>query len=120
MEHNNILPVVLAGGKSKRVGEDKSQTQLGSKILIDYTPFLLSDIHNLSAQLKRTKQGDYKIDASRSGVYKKRSKAFPNNTELEATVTFKGSKAGTHLRSVTPDASAVTVNLHHSLISLRD
>ena len=97
-----------------------NHSQDNSKILIDYTPFLLSDIHNLSAQLKRTKQGDYKIDASRSGVYKKRSKAFPNNTELEATVTFKGSKAGTHLRSVTPDASAVTVNLHHSLIKLPD
>ncbi len=91
-----------------------------SKTLIDYTPFLLSDIHNLSAQLQRTKQGDYKIDASRSGVYQKRSKAFPNNTELEATVTYKGRKAGAHLRSVTPDASAVTVNLHHSLIKLPD
>ena len=43
MKHNNILPVVLAGGKSKRFGEDKSQTQLGSKILIDY---ILSEIIN--------------------------------------------------------------------------
>ena len=91
-----------------------------SKTLIDYTPFLLSDIHNLSAQLQRTKQGSYAIDSSRSGVYKKRTKAFPNNTELEATLTYKGSKAGEYLRSVTPDASAVTVNLHHSLIKLPD
>ena len=36
MQHNNILPVVLAGGKSKRFGEDKSQAKLGGKILIDY------------------------------------------------------------------------------------
>jgi len=43
MDHNNILPVVLAGGKSKRFGEDKSQIQLGSKILIDY---ILSEIIN--------------------------------------------------------------------------
>lgn len=91
-----------------------------NKTLIDYTPFLLSDIHNLSAQLKRTKQGSYSVDASRSGVYKKRTKAFPNNTELEATVTYKGSNAGAYLRSVTPDASAVTVNLHHSLVKLPD
>ena len=91
-----------------------------SKTLIDYTPFLLSDIHNLSEQLQLSKQGNYKIDSSRSGVYKKRTKAFPNNTELEATVTYTGSKAGAHLRSVTPDASAVTVNLHHSLIKLPD
>ena len=90
------------------------------KILVDYTPFLLSDIHHLSTQLEQRKQGSYKIDLTRSGVYQKRSKAFPNNTELEATVTYKGSKAGAHLRSVTPDASAVTVNLHHSLIKLPD
>ena len=43
MKHNNILPVVLAGGQSKRFGENKSQTQLGSKILIDY---ILSEIIN--------------------------------------------------------------------------
>ena len=91
-----------------------------SKVLIDYTPFLLSDIHNISARLKKTKQGSYSVDATRSGLYKKRSKAFPNNTELEATVTFKGSNAGEYLRTVTPDASAVTVNLHHSLIKLPD
>ena len=36
MDNNNILPVVLAGGKSKRFGEDKSQVKLGEKILIDY------------------------------------------------------------------------------------
>ena len=36
MDHNNILSVVLAGGKSKRFGEDKSQAKLGKKMLIDY------------------------------------------------------------------------------------
>jgi len=36
MDYNNILPVVLAGGKSKRFGEDKSQVLLGDKILIDH------------------------------------------------------------------------------------
>ena len=41
MDHNNILPVVLAGGKAKRFGGNKSQAQLGDKILIDY---ILSEI----------------------------------------------------------------------------
>ena len=41
MDHNNILAVVLAGGKSKRFGRDKSQVKLGDKILIDY---ILSEI----------------------------------------------------------------------------
>jgi molybdenum cofactor guanylyltransferase len=41
MEHNNILGTVLAGGKSQRFGEDKSQVKLGGKLLIDY---ILSEI----------------------------------------------------------------------------
>ena len=89
-------------------------------VLIDYTPFLLSDIHNIAQKLKAKKQGDFKVDASRSALYAKRTKAFPKNTELEAMVTFKGTKAGDYLKSVTPDASAVTVHLHHSLIKLPD
>ena len=43
MDNNNILPVVLAGGKSMRFGDDKSQAKLGGKILIDY---ILSEIIN--------------------------------------------------------------------------
>ena len=34
MDHNNILGTVLAGGKSQRFGEDKSQVKLAGKILI--------------------------------------------------------------------------------------
>ena len=41
MDHNKILGVVLAGGKSKRFGEDKSQVKLHGKILIEY---ILSEI----------------------------------------------------------------------------
>lgn len=98
----------------------ESEDVKSAKILIDYTPFLLSDIHNLADRLKSRKQGNFSIDKSRSFVYQARSKAFPKNTELEATVTFKGSGAGSYLRSVTPDAKAITVNLHHSLIKLPD
>ena len=41
MDHNNILGAVLAGGKSQRFGEDKSQVKLNGKLLIDY---ILSEI----------------------------------------------------------------------------
>ena len=36
MDLNNILSVVLAGGKSQRFGSDKSQVKLDNKLLIDY------------------------------------------------------------------------------------
>ena len=37
MSENNILGVVLAGGKSKRFGEDKSKVKLNGKILLEHT-----------------------------------------------------------------------------------
>ena len=43
MKDNNILAVVLAGGKSKRFGEDKNQTKLGDKTLLEH---VLSKISN--------------------------------------------------------------------------
>ena len=36
MDHNKILGVVLAGGKSQRFGQDKSQVKLQNRLLIDY------------------------------------------------------------------------------------
>ncbi|MDP5031194.1 MAG: zinc-dependent metalloprotease [Paraglaciecola sp.] len=92
----------------------------GSAVLVDYTAFLLSDIHNIGAQLASTNQGSFSPDPMRSGVYLPRSKAFVDNTELEALVTFGGSKAGEYVRQVTPDSSSISVHLHHSLIRLPD
>jgi len=43
MQDNNILAVVLAGGKSKRFGEDKNQIKLGDKTLLEH---VLSKINN--------------------------------------------------------------------------
>ena len=37
MSENNVLPVILAGGKSRRFGADKADAKLGDKSLIDYT-----------------------------------------------------------------------------------
>ncbi|QDP00249.1 zinc-dependent metalloprotease [Thalassotalea sp. PS06] len=91
-----------------------------NRVIIDYTDFLLSDIHDLANTLKQRKQGSFSVDKSRSAVYQERTKAFVDNTELEAIVTFKGQGTGSYLKSVTPDANAVSVNLHHSMIRLPD
>jgi predicted Zn-dependent protease len=92
----------------------------GDVVIIDYSNFLLSDIHQISQRLAGTKQGSYQVDSKRSGVYLKKSKAFPKNTELEALVTFGGSKPGQYVNQVTPDPISISVHLHHSLIKLPD
>jgi hypothetical protein len=91
-----------------------------NSVIIDYTDFLLSDIHQISQRLAATDQGSYKVDLKRSGVYLDRSKAFPDNTELEALVTFGGSKPGQYVYQVTPDPISISVHLHHSLVKLPD
>ena len=94
--------------------------QTDNRLLIDVTDFLLRDSHNIADRLKWRKQGNYKADKSRSAIYMPRSKSFPDNTELEATITMVGSGAGAYLRSVTPDDKFVTVRTHHSFIRLPD
>ena len=37
MSENNVLPVILAGGKSRRFGGDKSKAKLGDLSLLDHT-----------------------------------------------------------------------------------
>ena len=90
------------------------------KIVIDATPFFVRDAHGLAASLVRSNEGSYSVDASRSAMYMPRTKAFPDNTEAEAIVTFVGQPAGPHLRTVTPDAGSFTVHVHHSFIRLPD
>ena len=92
----------------------------GETVIIDYTNFLLSDIHQISKRLSASKQGNYSADPKRSGIFLKRSKAFPENTELEALVTFGGSNPGQYVYQVAPDPSSISVHLHHSLIKLPD
>ncbi len=89
-----------------------------TQVLINYTDFLFSDIHGIAQRLSNTEQGTYSADASRSGVFLPRSKAFEKNTELEAMVTFSGSDPGEYVRQVTPEPQALTVHLHHSFIAL--
>jgi molybdopterin-guanine dinucleotide biosynthesis protein A len=43
MEDNNVLAVVLAGGKSRRFGEDKNQKKLGNKTLLDHVLLKISN-----------------------------------------------------------------------------
>ena len=89
-------------------------------VIIDYTPYLLSDVHGVSKRLKATDQGSFSADSSRSVVYPARSKAFVDNTELEAKVTFSGDGTGRYVNQVAADSDALTLHLHHSFIRLPD
>lgn len=86
--------------------------------IIDITSFLLQDAHGVANRLKS--QGNYKLDVSKSALALERTKAFPNNIEFEAMLTFKGDAKGKYIKSVAPTASLVSVIQHHSFIKLPD
>lgn len=93
---------------------------LDGRVLVDYTSYLLSDVHGVAQRLSKAKQGQYTIDTKRSGVFQARSKSFALNTELEAMVTFGGQAQGQYIRDVSPSPDSVTVHLHHSFVALPD
>ena len=88
--------------------------------LIDITPFLMYDRHGVAKRLRDSKQGSYKVDKSKSAIEIENTKAFPENVEFEALLTFSGEAKGNLIRSVAPDPDNVTVFQHHSFIKLPD
>ncbi len=86
--------------------------------LVDASDFILQDIHGVSRKLARLKQGNYKLDKSRSAIYMPRTKSFPDNTELEASVTFLGNNPGRYVNQAAIDPNVITLRMHHSFIRL--
>jgi hypothetical protein len=80
----------------------------------------MRDAHGVQGRLSARKQGSYSLDKSRSAISLERTKAFPKNVEFDVMLTFKGSPKSSNIRSVTPTASLITVNQHHSFIELPD
>jgi hypothetical protein len=92
----------------------------GGKVLVDASDFYLQDMHDIIGTLKSQQQGNYSLDKSRSAFYLPRTKNFPQNTEVEVTLTFTGQATGNFIRSVTPAPNNVTVRQHHSFVQLPD
>jgi hypothetical protein len=92
--------------------------QSDGRALVDATEFFLRDAHDIPAVLKRTAQGAFRIDASRSALALDRTRNFPLNTEVEATLTFTGDEPGDWVRQVTPTPGSITVREHHSFVAL--
>ena len=117
VEEKNSVKEAFA--KSVLHGFIIKETKKG-QYLVDATSFFMRDAHGVAARLARSNEGNYSLDKSRSAFNLERTKAFPKNVEFDVMLTFKGSPKGYAIRSVTPDASAVTVNQHHSFVELPD
>jgi hypothetical protein len=87
---------------------------------IDITSFLIRDAHGVSQRLRYSNSGSYTLNKSMSAIDLDRTKAFPKNIEFDVLLTFTGNPSGNLVRSVTPTASNLTVNQHHSFVKLPD
>jgi len=96
------------------------EAESSGRILVDATPFLLRDAHDVIGRIKKSGQGDFRLDPSRSAIYRDNTKNFPMNTEFESMLTFTSGNPGHFVREVAPDPTSVTVRQHHSFIRLPD
>jgi Met-zincin/Domain of unknown function (DUF5117) len=89
-------------------------------VLVDATDFFLRDAHGVAETLTSLKQGAYKLDASRSTIALDATKSFPQNTEVEALLTFATDDPShaNFVGDVAPDPHALTVREHQSFIQL--
>lgn len=94
--------------------------QKNGSYLIDATDFFVRDAHGVANRLEQNKQGSYSLDRTKSAFNINRTKAFPKNVEFDVILTFSGKPKGYNIRSVTPEASLVTVHQHHSFVELPD
>jgi len=87
-------------------------------VLVDASDFILQDIHGVSRKLNQSKQGSFKADKSRSIIFLPRTKSFPDNTELEASITFSSQNPGKFVKQAAIDPYNITLRMHHSFVRL--
>ena len=98
------------------------EAETNNKVLVDATEFILRDAMEAANRIRNMKQGNYTFDKSRSAIYLPRTKNFPQNTEIEATITLinNDGNVGDYVQSVTPSPEAITLRMHHSFVQLPD
>ncbi len=92
------------------------ESEAEGRLVVDATPLFMRDAVDLERDLRRGNEGTYKFDANRSGIFAPRTKAFPQNTEVEVVATYAGDNPGFGLTNVTPDPAALTLRIHHSFL----
>ncbi|MDE2873953.1 MAG: zinc-dependent metalloprotease [Gemmatimonadota bacterium] len=92
----------------------------GDRVLVDATPFFLRDARNVIGQIAQRGEGTFRLDVSRSAIHLPATQSFPENTEVEALLTFTSDNPGGLVSGVAANPRAVTLRQHHSFIQLPD
>ncbi|MDQ6634686.1 MAG: zinc-dependent metalloprotease [Gemmatimonadota bacterium] len=91
------------------------------RLLVDATDFFLRDWLDVAGTLARSNEGSYALARDRSSIHEQYTKAFPENTEVDVSLTFAAQgRPGEIVASVVPDGRAFTLRQHASLMKLPD
>lgn len=107
------FPASTIGGFTAVAEED-------GRVLVDATSFFLEDAVGIAARLSAANQGTFRLEGERSAIHLPRTRSFPENTEVEASLTFASDRPGVEVRRHTPDPRSLTLRQHHSLVKLPD
>ena len=94
--------------------------ETGARVLVDATEFFLRDARGVVEQIAQRNQGKFELDRSRSAIHLPATRSFPENTEVEAILTFTSAEPGALVRGVAATGGAITLRQHHSFIQLPD
>ena len=95
----------------------ESEQDSTKTLLVDLAPVVVSDVTDLAERMRASLGGkSVRFDNTRSALGK--SKSFPDNTEIEALLTFSpNDRTGLGLESV-PDSRFIPVTVHYSFSRL--
>jgi hypothetical protein len=88
------------------------------RVLVDATQFFLRDARGVVDQIAARGQGNFSLDPSRSVIHMPAVASFPENTEVEAMLTFTSRDPGRLVNGVAASGNAITLRQHHSFIQL--
>ena len=90
------------------------------RALVDFTGFLVRDVHGVVPRLRETGQGSWQLDPARSVADLDNCLVFPENLELEALLTYASPEPGPLVSQTAPLPGTMTLVQHHSLMKLPD
>ncbi len=96
------------------------EAESGDRLLVDATAFFLRDARDVVGTMASRGQGTFALDASRSVIHMPAVQSFPENTEVEAMLTFTSRNPGGLVNGVAASGEAITLRQHHSFIKLPD
>jgi hypothetical protein len=102
-----------------------AEAETDGRVLVDVTDFLVRDAIGVAEAMA---PGTYRLDTSRSSIYREMTDVFPTNTEMEAELTFVRQPGGGRggqpflegVGSVAATGEAASIRLHHSFVELPD